>query len=124
MYDIGWGDMLSPRLGATWAYNGRDTLFASLARYYPAASSLPRAASWDRNLAAEREAYFDAHGTLIGSQALASSSGKAFATDLDPRAIDEYMLGTGRQISPQWSARAFARYRYRDTLSGLPHKTH
>src|SRR4029079_18257766 len=94
--------------GATWAYNGHDTLFASLARYYPAASSLPRAASWDRNLAAEREAYFDASGNLIGSQALASSSGKAFATDLDPRAIDEYMLGTGRQLKPPWTPPAHA----------------
>lgn len=112
MYDIGWGDMVSPRLGATWAYNGRDTVYASIARYYPAASSLPRAASWDRNLAAEREAYFDANGNLIGSQALASSSGKRFADDLDPRGIDEYMVGTGRQINQQWTARAYARYRY------------
>ena len=44
--------MIQPRLGATWAYNGKDTVYASFARYNPAASSLPRAASWARNLAA------------------------------------------------------------------------
>src|SRR6185295_10017857 len=90
MYDIGWGDMVSPRLGATWAYNGRDTLYASVARYYPAASSLPRAAAWDRNLAAEIEVNFDANGNFINAAPVASSSGKVFANDLDPRAIDEY----------------------------------
>ena len=50
MYDIGFGDMIQPRLGATWSWNGRDKAYASYARYNPAASSLPRAASWDRNL--------------------------------------------------------------------------
>ena len=33
----------------------KDTVFASYARYNPAASSLPRAASWDRNLAGHAE---------------------------------------------------------------------
>src|SRR5207247_520144 len=49
MYDIPWRKLIQPRLGVTWAYNGEDTVYASLARYNPAASSLPRAASWDRN---------------------------------------------------------------------------
>ena len=43
--------MMQPRLGATWAYDGRNTVFVSYAKYNPAASSLPRAASWDRNVA-------------------------------------------------------------------------
>ena len=50
MYEIPFSKMIQPRLGATWAYNGKDTVYASYARYNPAASSLPRAASWDRNL--------------------------------------------------------------------------
>jgi hypothetical protein len=50
MYKIGFGDMIQPRLGATWSWNGRDKAYASYARYNPAVSSLPRAASWDRNL--------------------------------------------------------------------------
>ena len=37
----------------------------SYARYNPAASSLPRAASWDRNLATTIQAYFDANGEPV-----------------------------------------------------------
>ncbi len=51
MYKIPFSKTLQPRVGATWAYNGKDTIYASFARYVPAASSLPRAASWARNLA-------------------------------------------------------------------------
>jgi hypothetical protein len=112
MYDIGWDEMVSPRLGATWAYDDRGTVYASAARYYPAASSLPRAASWDRNLRSERQAFFDQNGNFLGSQALAASSGKFFDDDLDPRSIDEYIVGTSRQVNSRWSGRAFARYRY------------
>jgi hypothetical protein len=112
MYDIGFDEMIQPRLGATWAYNGQDTVYANLARYYPLASSLPRAASWDRNLAREIRAYFDAAGNLIGVDPIASSSGKFFADDLDPRAVDEVLLGTSQQVSPRLAARAYARYRY------------
>ena len=50
MYEIPFSKMIQPRVGATWAYNGKDTVYASYARYNPAASSLPRAASWARNL--------------------------------------------------------------------------
>jgi hypothetical protein len=112
MYEIGWDEMISPRLAATWAYNQRDTVYASAARYYPAASSLPRAASWDRNLATTRQAGFDANGNFVTSQTLASSSGKFFDDDLDPRFVDELILGTARQMTPRWTARAYGRYRY------------
>ena len=37
--------MIQPRLSVVRSYNGADTIFASYARYNPAASSLPRAAS-------------------------------------------------------------------------------
>ena len=45
----------------------------------PAASSLPRAASWARNSAGAVNAYFDQDGNFIGSSPEASSSGKFFA---------------------------------------------
>ncbi len=111
MYEVKFEDQIQPRLGATWAYNGSDTLFASYARYNPAASSLPRAASWARNLATIRTANFDIDGRLIDIQALASSTGKFFQPDLDPRSTDEYVLGTSRQLAPRWSGRLTARYR-------------
>jgi hypothetical protein len=113
MFELDFEDLLQPRLGVTWSYNSRDTLYANWARYYPGASSLPRAASWARNnIGREVFANFDANGNLIGTEQVGSSSGKFFDSDLDPRAIDEYLLGTARQINAAWSARASARYRY------------
>jgi hypothetical protein len=113
MYEIPWKRQLQPRLGVTWAYNGIDNVYASYARYNPAASSLPRAASWDRNtLGLVTEAYFDANGVLIGSRQLASSSGKLFVDDMDPRYTDEYMIGTSQQFTPRIAGRVYARHRY------------
>jgi carboxypeptidase family protein len=111
MYEVDWSDQIQPRLGATWGYSDQGTLFTSYARYNPAASSLPRAASWARNLASTRVANFDINGNLIDIQSLAASTGKFFASDLDPRSTDEYMIGTSRQLSPAWSGRLTARYR-------------
>jgi len=111
MYEIPFSRMIQPRVGATWAYNGNDTVFASYARYLPAASSLPRAASWDRNLAATIDAQFDANGILISSAPVASSSGKLFVDDMTPRTVDEFLVGTSRQFNQQWSARLYGRYR-------------
>lgn len=111
MYEIDFEETLSPRLGATWAYNGQDTVYANYSRYYPPASSLPRAASWDRNLARTLRANFAADGTFIGIDPVASSSGKFFDDDLDPRSIDEYLIGTSKQFGA-WTTRAHARYRY------------
>jgi hypothetical protein len=123
MYEVKFGDQIQPRLGATWAYGDNGTLFTSYARYNPAASSLPRAASWARNLASIRVANFDASGHLIDIQALASSTGKFFQPNLDPRTTDEYVLGTSRQLTPRLSGRATARYRrsynfWEDTNNG------
>ena len=112
MYDIPFSKMIQPRLGATWAYNGKDTVYASFARYNPAASSLPRAASWDRNVTGTFvDVHFDANGNLIGSETVGSSSGKLFVQDLDPRSVNEFLVGTARQIRPRWSARLYGRYR-------------
>src|SRR5262245_47446856 len=113
MYELDFEDMLQPRLGAIWSYNGRDTVYANYARYYPAASSLPRAASWARNnVGREIFAHFDAAGHLIGTEQVGSSSGKFFDSELDPRGIDEYALGTARLFGSAWTARLNTRYRY------------
>lgn len=112
MYNIPFRKMLQPRLGATWAYNGQDTVYASVARYNPAASSLPRAASWDRNLAGRTlRAYFDQNGVLFGVDPVRSSSGKLFVKDLTPRTTNELLLGTAQQFTSRWSGRAYGRYR-------------
>ncbi len=112
MYEVPFHRMLQPRVGATWAYNGKDTMFASYAKYNPAASSLPRAASWDRNLIGTFiDAHFDANGVLFASVPAGSSTGKLFADDLTPRGVNEFVLGTARQLSPRWTARLYGRYR-------------
>jgi hypothetical protein len=112
MYTIPFGKMIQPRLGATWAYNGKDTVYASYARYNPSASSLPRAASWDRNLiGAFVDAQFDQNGVLFASVPVASSSGKLFVPDMTPRRIDEFLVGTARELAPRWTARVYGRYR-------------
>jgi hypothetical protein len=110
MYNVPFGKMLQPRLSATWAYNDQDTVFVSFARYNPAASSLPRAASWDRNLAATQNANFDASGRLFAVDVVASSSGKLFVEDLTPRRYNEWLVGTAKQFSQAWSGRAYFRY--------------
>lgn len=113
MYEIPWEKTVQPRLGVTWAYNGLDSLYASYAKYVPAASSLPRAASWDRAiLGLTTRAYFDTNGNFIGSEPLASSAGKLFQEDMDPRYTDEYLIGTSQQFNNRWSARMYGRYRY------------
>jgi Carboxypeptidase regulatory-like domain len=111
MYDIPFTRMIQPRLATTWAYNSRDTVFASYATYNPAASSLPRAASWDRNLATTINSHFDASGVLFGSTNVASSSGKLFVEDMTPRTVDELMIGTARLVDNRWSTRVYYRYR-------------
>jgi hypothetical protein len=112
MLNIPFSKMIQPRIGATYAYNGNDTLFASYAKYNPSASSLPRAASWDRNLIGTFvDAHFDQNGVLFGTALVGSSTGKLFDDDLTPRGIDEYLVGTARQITSRWSARLYGRYR-------------
>ena len=111
MYDIPWKKMLQPRLGTTWAYNGSDTVYAAYDIYHPAASSLPRAASWDRNLSQTVNLYFDQTGNLIGVDPVKSSSGKLFVQDLTPRTVNEYLIGTAQQVNSAWSARVYTRYR-------------
>ncbi|HKW00352.1 MAG TPA: carboxypeptidase regulatory-like domain-containing protein [Vicinamibacterales bacterium] len=111
MYEIPFSKMMQPRLGATWAYDGTNTVFVSYAKYNPAASSLPRAASWDRNLGVTINGYFDASGVLFGTDPNASSAGKLFVPDLTPRTINEILYGTARQFKDRWTGRLYGRYR-------------
>ena len=111
MYELPFKKMIQPRVSATWAYNGKDTVYGSYAQYKPAASSLPRAASWARNLATTINAYFDENGNLFATDPVASSSGKLFVDGLTPRTTDEFLLGTARQINEHLSARVYGRYR-------------
>jgi hypothetical protein len=111
MLNIPFSKMIQPRVSTTWAYNGRDTVFASYARYNPAASSLPRAASWDRNLAVTINAHFDQDGVLFATTPFASSTGKLFVDDITPRSVDEIAVGTSREFNPSWTARIHGRYR-------------
>lgn len=112
MYQLDFKKMFQPRVGATWAYNGKDTVYAGFAQYKPSASSLPRAASWARNLSgAAVDAYFDANGVLFAAVPVASSSGKLFDDDLTPRTTDEYLLGTARDLGRGLTGRLYGRYR-------------
>lgn len=110
-YELPFSKMFQPRVGATWAYNGKDTVYFSFAQYNPAASSLPRAASWARSLNATINANFDQNGVLFNVAPVASSSGKLFVPDMTPRTINEYLVGTSRQFNSAWSMRLYARYR-------------
>jgi hypothetical protein len=112
MYSIPYSKMIQPRIGATWAYDGQNTIYGSWAVYTPAASSLPRAASWDRNiLGASVDTFFDANGVLYGSRFVESSSGKLFVDDMTPRTVNEILAGTSRQFGRGLSGRAYFRYR-------------
>jgi len=111
MHDIPFSKMIQPRISTTWAYNANDTVYASYARYNPVVGSLPRAASWDRNLATTIQAYFDANGLLFATDPNISSTGKLFADDLTPPTHNEFLVGTSRQFGAGLSGRAYFRYR-------------
>ena len=94
------GKMLQPRVGVTWAYNGKDTVYASYARYNPAAQLAaarrvlgPQPGDHHQRATSTRTACSSAPTTV------ASSSGKLFVDDLTPRTINEFLLGTAKQFS-------------------------
>ncbi len=136
MYEVDFKDMIQPRLGVNWDYSDRGSVYANFARYNPSASSLARAASWDRNLRNTVEVFFDQNGNFIESEPLAASSGKWFAEGLDPRFTNEFLVGTTWDVSDQLSIRGSIRHRksenfwedtnnnariaYPDPVEGLP----
>ncbi len=111
MHEIPFKDMIQPRLGVTWDYDDRTTLFANYALYNPAASSLARAASWARNLRKTIRAYFDENGNFIEADEVRSSSGKLFQEGMDPRQIQEFLVGGTMEVSSKLTTRAHLRYR-------------
>ena len=111
MYQTDWKDMLQPRIGATWRYADEDSVFANFAIYNPEASSLARAASWDRNTATTLEVEFDEVGNVIYSQPRQGSSGKAFQEDMKPRRINEITVGTTKYVGSDLVLRAHVRHR-------------
>jgi hypothetical protein len=111
MYELPFSKMIQPRVGGTWAYDGRNTIYGSYARYTPAASSLPRAASWARNRTTTQLAHFDANGVLFAAVPNPASTGKLFMDDMTPRQIDEFIVGTARQLTPRLTGRIYGRFR-------------
>ncbi len=77
--------MIQPRLGVNWDYSDRGSVYINYAKYNPSASSLARAASWDRNLRSRIDMDFDINGDFIDGEGVDSSSGKWFADGLKPR---------------------------------------
>jgi len=111
MKKVDFSEMLQPRLGITWDFSDSASVFANYARYYPSASSLPRAAAWDRNLHSTIEADFDIDGNMIEIESKDSSSGKLFQEGIDPRHIDEFLVGVNWEATADLTLRAHARYR-------------
>jgi hypothetical protein len=112
MYTVDWKDMIQPRLGVTWRYEGNDTIFANFASYNPEASSLARAASWDRSLFGRLvDVRFDSAGNFLEAAYRGSSSGKFFDEGLKPRRIDEFTIGTTKALESGWALRGHLRYR-------------
>ena len=112
MYKTGWKDMIQPRLGVTWEYEEAATVFANYASYNPNASSLARAASWDRNTQRTLLVRFDENGDFIDAGGAPGSSGKFFADNMKPRRIDEITLGTTKMVTNELFVRSHLRYRY------------
>lgn len=112
MYEIDWQDMIQPRLGISWDYDGETTFFGNYASYNPNASSLARAASWARNTRRTVLVNFDENGDYVSSGTASGSSGKFFADNMKPRRVDEFTIGATKSISPALLVRTHARFRY------------
>jgi len=111
MYEVDWSDMIQPRVSVNWDYSDKASVYVSLARYNPSASSLARAASWDRNLRSDLWVRWDADGDFIESESVDSSSGKWFPDGLKPRVTNEWMIGTTQDISSDLTLRAHVRHK-------------
>ena len=111
MRTIPWADMIQPRLSLAWDYHDQGEAYFSFARYHPQASSLARAASWDRNTRASLRVLFDQHGRIISHAPLAGSSGKTFQGGMKPRRVDEWILGASHWLGDGIRLRAHLRHR-------------
>ncbi|WP_298917917.1 TonB-dependent receptor [uncultured Algimonas sp.] len=112
MYTTDWGKMIQPRLGVNYDFSDTVELYANYARYNPSASSLARAASWDRRVLSKRTDFnYDANGNFLNTEDVGSSSGKLFVPDMDPRYINEYLVGVNKQFTDNLNIRLHARHR-------------
>lgn len=113
MYEIDWEDMIQPRIGVIRELRHNESIYVNWAVYNPMASSLPRAASWARNRRnlVVRNTY-NSEGVLVATENRGSSSGKFFVPDMDPREIQEYLVGYDRQLDSGWTYKLSSRYRY------------
>lgn len=112
MKKVDFSETFQPRLTATWNYSYTASAFVSFARYNPAVSSLARAASWDRNTGGSTTfVYFDENGGFLDSQTNVSSTGKLFAEGLDPRTMQELIIGHQMEYGDNWNIRNHLRYR-------------
>lgn len=123
MYESNWKDMLQPRFSVNWDYSDTSSVYVNFARYHPSASSLARAASWARNLRRTIKVEFDANGDFIEIDPERASSGKMFQENMDPRKVDEFIVGWNSDVSSDLTLRAHARYRsatnfWEDTWNG------
>lgn len=112
MYEVDWSDQFAPRLGVTWNYSDTGSVYVNYARYFPAASSLSRAASWDRDITRNVDVYFDQNGDYIETETDEATTGKWFDDGLDPRYTDEWIVGTKQVLSSEWILRAHVRHRF------------
>ena len=123
MHTIDWQEMIQPRIGVTYDLSDDSTVFVNFARYNPEASSLARAASWDRNTRARIRVLFDETGNIIEHEPYPGSSGKIFQQDLTPRRIDEWVVGYRRDLATGLTVKAHLRQRdgshyWEDTWNG------
>jgi hypothetical protein len=115
MIKMDWDDMIQPRLGANWDYADDASVYINYARSHPTASSLSRAASWDRRFGDRiMDVYFDANGDFITTEQQSGSGGKLFEAGIKPRSMDEILVGWTKDVSSDLSIRAQARYRKGD----------
>ena len=109
MHEVDWSDMIQPRLGVNWNFSDTASVYLNLARYNPSASSLARAASYDRNLRRDIYVRWDANGNFIEAQAVGASSGKVFVENMDPRVTNEVLLGAVKELDDGLTLRAHLR---------------
>lgn len=112
MKKVGFSETFQPRLTAKWDYTEDASAFVSFARYNPSVSSLARAASWDRNTGGSTtRVYFDESGNFLDSETNVSSTGKLFADGLNPRTVQEFIVGHQMAWEDNWTIRNHLRYR-------------
>ncbi len=117
MKKIDWSDMIQPRVGANWDFSDTASVYVNYARYHPSASSLARAASWDRRSvwgSRSVNVSFDANGDFLEVTSARGGGGKLFQDGIEPRSIDELLLGMTKDVSGDLSIRAHVRYRKGD----------